>query len=149
MDAGSICKTPNGERGYCISLYECDAILDAISTKTPESLKFSKQSHCGCDEGEPLVCCGSQSNFAPTLSTEPHQTQTQTIPIQQNPTTESIIIPTTTTTELLAESALQVTEEEEDSSQVNETEESTEPCKSICGCHMSDELFSASKHFWE
>lgn len=96
LDAGSICTTPNGEIANCISLYECDVILDAIALRTNEALNFSKQSHCGCDDSEPLVCCGSFTSYV-DLPTSTEQSDVPTSTFTQS-STENMIVTTDTFT---------------------------------------------------
>lgn len=58
------CKTPNGETAPCISIYDCPLLLKAVKSKDPSKLDFLKESQCGFEK-YPLVCCGSDENFAP------------------------------------------------------------------------------------
>ncbi|VEN56987.1 unnamed protein product [Callosobruchus maculatus] len=64
-DLGDICLTPNNERATCKSIYDCNILLSVIRTKDQRQLRFLKQSQCeGYYNGDPLVCCGTDNNFA-------------------------------------------------------------------------------------
>ncbi|KAJ8934223.1 hypothetical protein NQ314_013501, partial [Rhamnusium bicolor] len=62
---GKTCTTPNGESAICISIYDCQKLLDVVQTSNTEQLRFLRQSQCGYDRN-PLVCCGSDNNFDST-----------------------------------------------------------------------------------
>ncbi|KAF5306619.1 hypothetical protein FQA39_LY08808 [Lamprigera yunnana] len=57
------CITPNNERAQCISLYNCLPLLKALQTQDDNIIEFVLKSHCGKWKGDPLVCCGSESNY--------------------------------------------------------------------------------------
>ncbi|KAK4887599.1 hypothetical protein RN001_003870 [Aquatica leii] len=53
---GAPCTTPNFKNGVCISIYSCQALLNALQNPNDEIIAFAKQSQCGY-EAQPLVCC--------------------------------------------------------------------------------------------
>ncbi|KAF2898050.1 hypothetical protein ILUMI_08125 [Ignelater luminosus] len=53
------CRTPNGEKATCVSLFTCPVIFNAILTKNETAKKFAQLSRCGKNGKIPLVCCGS------------------------------------------------------------------------------------------
>lgn len=59
------CLTPNNEEAHCLSLYECQPLLRALSTMQPQSLEFVRQSECGILKNF-LVCCGTDGHFVST-----------------------------------------------------------------------------------
>ncbi|CAH1954515.1 unnamed protein product [Acanthoscelides obtectus] len=64
-DLGDICLTPNNERATCKSIYDCQILLNVIRTKDQRQLRFLKNSQCdGYYHGDPLVCCGTDNNYA-------------------------------------------------------------------------------------
>ncbi|KAF2889428.1 hypothetical protein ILUMI_16745 [Ignelater luminosus] len=56
------CETPNDESAECVSLHSCSVLLDAIN-KNITSLNFIRQSLCGFNGADAMVCCGSLTNF--------------------------------------------------------------------------------------
>lgn len=63
LDRGSHCVTPNQEDGICKQVNECKPITDAITTLQNSAINFAKDSECGVDNNEQLVCCGSTGYY--------------------------------------------------------------------------------------
>ncbi|KRT80412.1 Trypsin [Oryctes borbonicus] len=64
------CTTPNGELALCVSLQSCNIFYDYIlaPNRNAEIDSYLVASKCGVDsKGYPLVCCGSDTKFQPTL----------------------------------------------------------------------------------
>ncbi|XP_050312707.1 phenoloxidase-activating factor 1-like isoform X2 [Anthonomus grandis grandis] len=70
QNIGGFCKTPSGESGKCISIYQCDPLLVLVRapSRTQEQLQFLTSSRCGFQGTTPLVCCGSGINKISTGS---------------------------------------------------------------------------------
>jgi len=56
------CQTPNNEDAYCISIFDCRILYNALYSRNTQQIGFVRESQCGYDE-TPLVCCGSDSNY--------------------------------------------------------------------------------------
>lgn len=63
LAVGDRCKTPNQDTATCISIYNCETLYNAVTTKDKEQLRFIRESQCGEDDQGPLVCCGTETNF--------------------------------------------------------------------------------------
>lgn len=68
--SGSSCTTPNDEQANCISIYRCNVLYNAVTSRDPQVIRFLKQSQCGY-ERDPLVCCGSVAYYTHTTTPLP------------------------------------------------------------------------------
>lgn len=58
------CQTPNRNDGVCTNLRECQNLLTILTSpnRTPNDLEYLRQSQCGFDKKDPLVCCPVRNN---------------------------------------------------------------------------------------
>ncbi|KAF2894195.1 hypothetical protein ILUMI_11976 [Ignelater luminosus] len=59
--AGESCKTPNNKTGECILLRECPSLHEIIANKTEAAKEFVRQSICGFQGLDSLVCCATSA----------------------------------------------------------------------------------------
>lgn len=59
---GTGCATPNGANGVCIGIRRCPVLLNILQMQPPPSgaVEFLRQSQCGFEGRDPLVCCPTQ-----------------------------------------------------------------------------------------
>lgn len=65
--APSRCYNPNGRLGACVSIYECQSLLNVIKGGQVSAYEFVRKSECtanGQAQQWPYVCCTSDTNFA-------------------------------------------------------------------------------------
>lgn len=63
-----VCRTPNGEKGDCLNIFECEPFLKLLTDRTKISMQqrqFIRASECKRRKaGEsPFVCCGTLTNY--------------------------------------------------------------------------------------
>ncbi|KAJ8673962.1 hypothetical protein QAD02_005224 [Eretmocerus hayati] len=86
LSEGEPCRTPRGEGGKCTNLKLCGELLNILTRnpRNPADIDFLRQSQCGFDKTEPLVCCPirNTNNNANNPNNNPvhgnHDTPTQT-----------------------------------------------------------------------
>lgn len=66
------CVTPNNEEATCIRLSTCKILQDGVLTLNRTIIDFIRASSCGND-GEPLVCCGSDVTYVQSLEPLQHK----------------------------------------------------------------------------
>ncbi|XP_075145131.1 serine protease 7 [Haematobia irritans] len=58
------CNNPNGKPGNCISIYDCEVLVNTLknTNRTPQQTRFIQQSQCAYTN-VPHVCCTSDSDY--------------------------------------------------------------------------------------
>ncbi|KAF2894197.1 hypothetical protein ILUMI_11978 [Ignelater luminosus] len=59
---GESCKTPNNKPGKCILLRECPLLHEIVANKTEAAKEFVRQSICGFQGLDSLVCCATSTS---------------------------------------------------------------------------------------
>lgn len=59
VNGQSSCRTPSGANGQCVSVYNCQVLLDLINKKdrTTQDIELLQKSQCGYIGSAPAVCC--------------------------------------------------------------------------------------------
>ncbi|XP_013118286.1 serine protease 7 [Stomoxys calcitrans] len=64
VKAQQSCNNPNGKSGTCMSIYDCEVLLNSLKNlnRSPQQTSFIQQSQCGYSSA-PLVCCTTDIDF--------------------------------------------------------------------------------------
>ncbi|XP_065221063.1 venom protease-like [Planococcus citri] len=86
----SSCINPDNQPGTCIPIRSCPVLLNLLTSRgrEPQVANYLRQSQCGTQNGQPLVCCAPEGSSGPTFQTSTQRTTpttTQRTTTNRNP----------------------------------------------------------------